>query len=1702
MQDSAKSADEVLNSLIKYAKGQGEKGVNNLQKIKDYLGEENNAFLEMQILNKLFKESVVENDRAGVRVFDSESFLSRVRELVGENELYERKIGKEFLEELSPSAMPKQISIDEFLNTLENFKNKENFLKHIEKDPKRKDYLNLIEPTLKEPDIAFKKLENGVEKEKFIKKFSDGKDFFYLLATKDNKETILTAFKTDKINTILKEFNTDIIPTFIRQGSKGKAAGTTNEGIITQPLFKSKEAREFLELVEGFHKLYKNDASIAKNLVQGTASQLSTSIATSAEGAIKQKVVKGGFDPIFRLLPDGILFGLFSKQIQGGALRYHLKKALSRSLNYDDFKIKLEKELKRTNFNSNTSRLIDEFMQNLEDFNREKEQFLEAKRIEQARIKEEEQARINTIKTAQENAYNAQEANLGNDILEPSSLKEDFGENFAGYKGKEAIEKLLEEQRGQVKGAFYKEGLGEIDLVWGEITDLEKHKGYGLAHILDKRKSEFVEQGASQSEAAQKAAEFAKNEISNIMQNGKIINKANEATRIETQDYRLILKQNWKGEPTKNKWLVTAYMKKEKGESISSSPFTKEDNLSLNSNESIAQNALSADEAISILQSAQAKQVPKELDIEGFLKELESVENKENFISHLSKKEDAKSRLAYLNLVKPTLEEADLILKTKNKNDEPTKEFIKAFQDENKRFFYIVITEQDNEKKLLTAFKTNKLRELKNRIEKARDFGEISFAHRFIKKSPTAENILKQKSLNLTEKLYLKDNDTPLNVEYKIVNKDDIKPTFTLSKTQFRSQKQEDLIKKIKENFNPDLLVNIRGDLKKGNPIITQNGEVLSGNHRADALKELEGENLAKYQNAVKEAFGVELKENEMLVRVADTSEAEIRRFSAASNEGLENNLGEQGVSLFAKYQDKIKALKEAKKPFVADDVYNLKYLVNKALGESSITKENDTSKALFASLARGRNNTILKALNELEKENLEQVSKVANMFFDNAGAFYNLTHDLDLPKMQNLQNYFSDVLVSVAKADFTRAEDFTRLNEDIRAFLDSGDKNAMLKLSPNLVSDLLAKAMGAGFARFARLENPSASLYEFLNGLKAELIEKGMPDLFSGGKGIKLNERDEFDFAKELILKGQDSEEKFRLYQNLEELKAWKSKSSLNQPTKESLDKDLNKSYTLELENLEPVSLNANALSKETEALTQSVESGHKQSTTIAKTDEESIAENAKSERAEFESFKDKIKELYTKYEGLNHYDKSASHLKSKLLNQEIKPEIKKEFKSIIDKFKGADNKDKMLRVIKENKEELSDYLAFNIALRKDIYIDGYGVGKYDFYDKLIRNFFKLRENKQWSEIDESKYRALAALENLSNKNTSLYFSFKGLNGKVGEIKTYPRIQDLLFYDLILGYDLKNAVILSTKDKLLKEKLIEKLKAYIDKKIYADFLEYKIKDLESRNPKNSHFENYKDEKWDEEALKSFKKELEDLRANEKGTKLEAKGSEDIIFTDKKGKEHTLTKETQKAWLEAFGLKSLEEAYIPNFKAEVKEAINRVLGGEEIKLTKGSLIKLIKEKRLKYLDRIKPTLENPHSVILQNDGALIFARDYGEEKYFTSVARNDSGEWIIRSNAPKSKNGLNNKILNGGKEIYNDQAASQINASNPYDDIANSNIKLDNESIAQNGIKDNKQAFLQFIKIMQDTKNGDFYPSENLQNALEKSGKKARENAL
>ena len=60
-----------------------------------------------------------------------------------------------------------------------------------------------------------------------------------------------------------------------------------------------------------------------------------------------------------------------------------------------------------------------------------------------------------------------------------------FGPAFPAFKGKpeEAIEHLLKEKKGHVPGVFHKEGLGDIDLPYGEGGK----KGFGLAHIIERR---------------------------------------------------------------------------------------------------------------------------------------------------------------------------------------------------------------------------------------------------------------------------------------------------------------------------------------------------------------------------------------------------------------------------------------------------------------------------------------------------------------------------------------------------------------------------------------------------------------------------------------------------------------------------------------------------------------------------------------------------------------------------------------------------------------------------------------------------------------------------------------------------------------------------------------------------------------------------------------------------------------------------------------------------------------------------------------------------------------------------------------------------------------------------------------------------------------------------------------------------------------
>ena len=66
------------------------------------------------------------------------------------------------------------------------------------------------------------------------------------------------------------------------------------------------------------------------------------------------------------------------------------------------------------------------------------------------------------------------------------SIDELLGEEFKGYKGQQAVDKLMKEKRGHVKGAFHRDDIGDFDLLWGNDS-------LGLQHILMRRKEQGID---------------------------------------------------------------------------------------------------------------------------------------------------------------------------------------------------------------------------------------------------------------------------------------------------------------------------------------------------------------------------------------------------------------------------------------------------------------------------------------------------------------------------------------------------------------------------------------------------------------------------------------------------------------------------------------------------------------------------------------------------------------------------------------------------------------------------------------------------------------------------------------------------------------------------------------------------------------------------------------------------------------------------------------------------------------------------------------------------------------------------------------------------------------------------------------------------------------------------------------------------------
>lgn len=140
-------------------------------------------------------------------------------------------------------------------------------------------------------------------------------------------------------------------------------------------------------------------------------------------------------------------------------------------------------------------------------------------------------------------AYNiAAERHKLEQLLKIEPIQE-FGTNYAEFyhNGIYAIQKVMQEKQGQVSGAFYREDLGDITITWGEVTDANKHKGYGLAHIVDKH------------------PDMNMNLIAEIVEKGKLNIQNDVRARLEYGDYVVGLSREFKGE--KVNFIITAFEK-------------------------------------------------------------------------------------------------------------------------------------------------------------------------------------------------------------------------------------------------------------------------------------------------------------------------------------------------------------------------------------------------------------------------------------------------------------------------------------------------------------------------------------------------------------------------------------------------------------------------------------------------------------------------------------------------------------------------------------------------------------------------------------------------------------------------------------------------------------------------------------------------------------------------------------------------------------------------------------------------------------------------------------------------------------------------------------------------------------------------------------------------------------------------------------
>ncbi|MFP6121375.1 DUF3519 domain-containing protein [Helicobacter pylori] len=369
------------------------------------------------------------------------------------------------------------------------------------------------------------------------------------------------------------------------------------------------------------------------------------------------------------------------------------------------------------------------------------------------------------------------------------------------------------------------------------------------------------------------------------------------------------------------------------------------------------------------------------------------------------------------------------------------------------------------------------------------------------------------------------------DLDYAIVKAKDLKPSFTTGGTQKRTDMNEEQIKSISQNFNPKKIFGSGGfeDL----PIILHDGQVIAGNHRIQGMLNFTPKSRYIYEKAIKEYYNIDLKPDELLVRVPHKrlNNTEINNLAASSNQGRFNSESDHAIAVLSHYEAK---LKELEKKLDADSIYSLKNIVAKNLNFDKATHPNvgDSNLALLMFNMPRTKTQGIELLNRWQKEffnDIKSYEKVKKMFVDNAGSFHNLIHDLNFPNV-SLNAYLSDIM----DRSFANLKNYQTTSESLKDLSEKFYKTSSLEMfekSEQGISDI-SEILGGAIARFARFDDPSKALFEALRsdnikkGLKEFKIADITKDMFNHPDSKEFKDIDIYDFTHYLLMANREPNE------------------------------------------------------------------------------------------------------------------------------------------------------------------------------------------------------------------------------------------------------------------------------------------------------------------------------------------------------------------------------------------------------------------------------------------------------------------------------------------------------------------------------------------------------------------------------------------------